>query len=385
MKNFNHKLIYISLLLFAYSCVSSKSTQEIEVLSIGNATKLDDITDIFESVELIFLDTQVNAILSWADETYVINDTLYIKDDRQGTLFAFDPQGQLIFNTKKYRGRGPKEFQLLSDYTINPDTRNIEIFDPITSSLVTLGRSGEFISKVKLPKECYYCYGFEYLDKDHYLFFNTDRNFFLYNKTKNEVRQIPAPDTLGRMFQKIALVSADDHELHRTSNSDYYILRYNNLIYEIDSKKDPIFTVKYRLELTDNPLTPEVFDRFTREDTRAFSRGTESKKYSQFNRRFITDKYIYVAYLYKGQLHVYMYNRGNKKTICFESPLKSGNYINAADFFTDSIYYNLVPAYIFRSFPNYEFPPEIKERISNINDDDNLILVKSKFRKDFLQ
>lgn len=82
--------------------------------------------DLFDNVSLIPLETKEESFLHRIDKIIFYNDSIFIMDKRQGTIFLFDSNGKYLSKLFK-QGGGPDEYFDLSDFTINPYTNNLEL------------------------------------------------------------------------------------------------------------------------------------------------------------------------------------------------------------------------------------------------------------------
>lgn len=168
---------FLSLFLLAILLTASCKTRSAQVESaiktidvagaIGKG-QIVPLSQIAESIEYIPLETKQNTLvdkISWHSIVYE-NNKFYIKYNH--SLFVFDNSGKFLFNFNRY-GRGPQEYDHLSDFCIDPDdniiVRGIERFIMYDKSgnFVKVLADKDFIPGVVLKK----CYP---LGKERYLF-----------------------------------------------------------------------------------------------------------------------------------------------------------------------------------------------------------------------
>ncbi len=376
MKKIMHEIAVILILLLVIAC-SSKDDTNGELLEIGNPTTLDDYSDIFSDVEFIFLDSDKDAMLSSAMRTEMVDNRIYTYCLRSQNIYDYSNSGDFIYNTKSSRGRASNEFTVLSDFTVNPTTANLEIYDPGRTQILIFDKEGRYNERIKLPKEFFYSNKFEIIDDDKYIFTGKNRDLTIYNRASSEVKSYTIPDsgfppnTYSPMSRKI---------FFRCRDNLYFIPSYDKYIYSVEYDDDIELTIEYTLQLIDNPLKPSYLVGLSSEEVSSFVNSGEILKYSIFNARHITDNYIFVSYIYDEKWYHYIYSRKSGRSICFGDKFRSGNKLPPAHCVTDDSNYAFVaPNYIEQMFPNYKFSDEEATMIGRDAQDANMVLVKFNF------
>ncbi len=171
MKRFLSLLLLTILLIASCKTRSAKVESAIKIIDVAGAVgkgQIVPLSQIGESIEYIPLETKQNTLvdkISWHSIVYE-NNKFYIKYNH--SLFVFDNSGKFLFNFNRY-GRGPQEYDHLSDFCIDPDdniiVRGIERFIMYDKSgnFVKVLADKNFIPGVVLKK----CYP---LGKERYLF-----------------------------------------------------------------------------------------------------------------------------------------------------------------------------------------------------------------------
>jgi hypothetical protein len=104
-----------------------------------------------ESYSLIQLETSPASLLGDISQVQLFENKLYILDRQSGSLLAFNTDGS-FFRRIGSQGRGPNEFLAICAFYINPEKRQITLFDPLGSQAVVYDLGGQFIEK-KEPGE----------------------------------------------------------------------------------------------------------------------------------------------------------------------------------------------------------------------------------------
>lgn len=165
--------LFLLAILLTASCKNRSAHVEsaIKTIDIAGAVgkgQIVPLSHIAESIEYIPLETNQSSLidkLRWNSIVYE-NNKFYIKYNH--SLFIFDNTGKFLFNFNRY-GRGPQEYDYLSDFYIDPDdniiVRGFERF-------IMYDKSGNFVKVLAdknfapgvVLKNCYP------LGKERYLF-----------------------------------------------------------------------------------------------------------------------------------------------------------------------------------------------------------------------
>ena len=105
--------------------------------------------ELFSCVELIPLETNDNSLIKSVTKLISAGNKFYILDKDQGALFIFYKDGRYISKIQTL-GRGPGEYTLLEDFTINEFNNNIELLNPRGEVLV-YDTNGVFKERIRIP------------------------------------------------------------------------------------------------------------------------------------------------------------------------------------------------------------------------------------------
>lgn len=151
--------------------------------------------DLFENVSLIQLETKEEVLLHRVDKIVFHNDSIFIMDKKQGTIFLFDSKGRYLNKLAKLGG-GPDEYIDLSDFTFNEYTNCLELlsaYDGITCYDLNFN----FIGKIPFSDKKELVHRFAIVDSCTRALFNMFRvrNIAIYDineqKIKGEYLEIP--------------------------------------------------------------------------------------------------------------------------------------------------------------------------------------------------
>ena len=100
-------------------------------------------------IRLIPLETPDSALIHFYDKLYIDEHGIYILDDKENTLFMFNPDGS--FRSKLCRvGRAPGEYMGLSDFEVDADG-HLFLYDGSMGVLYEYDSNGVFVGKMDLP------------------------------------------------------------------------------------------------------------------------------------------------------------------------------------------------------------------------------------------
>lgn len=186
-------IIILGLLFSIISCVNtpSKSTKVIDL----NKNDQVSITDYFNNIEIIPLETNSNSLLTFfigePDKVIKSNDKFYFLNRKEDVIIIFDLQGKF---TKRinWKGNGPGEYLSINDFIINRFNGNLEILSPENNSIFVYDSIGNtFIEKIKLPSEMPIAHLFQIVSSDTYILYSlaSDVELFFYSKqTKQTIK-----------------------------------------------------------------------------------------------------------------------------------------------------------------------------------------------------
>ena len=323
---------------FSYSC-SSKFHDGPQSLSV-NLAEQDEVSifDIFESVEIVALETSDQSLVAGISKVIHFDSRYYILDQKQQRIACFDSAGKFLFKISQ-RGQGPEEYLFLGDFNIDPYTNQLLLVEPF-GSLLLFDLEGRFISKIRLPGEIN-AYNRVYPLDENRLVFSSLFNYELvfYDRKKNII--------VDRRY------GVEDMKLRETPFEPKQAYRYNgDLFFPFSPSNDVI-------NLSDNTIFSWNFGKLTNtEETigrlkdfilhsktgfRALPPYHEydwvgEKKLNNIVRRcFESSRYkIYILSCGRGCLKHIFYDKKAKKSLVFDKT-KEGIFFRMPDFFGESM------------------------------------------------
>lgn len=142
------KFLVIAILVFC-SCgrkgtdntVKPDSVIEIDLLSEPESV-ITGLSDIAENIEYIPLQTTENSLIdAFTLKILNVGDRIYIQNGGMaGEILCFDINGKFLFKISN-EGRGPEEYDFISDFDVSSDNKILTILSGSTRKLVSYGIS----------------------------------------------------------------------------------------------------------------------------------------------------------------------------------------------------------------------------------------------------
>ncbi|NDW11633.1 6-bladed beta-propeller [Bacteroides sp. 214] len=143
-------------LLCCYSCQEKNkkgiATDSEEILTVNLDAPDDEVSfyDIFDRVSVIQLETTEESLIRTIWKIVFHNDSIFVFDRPQQTIFLFDANGKYLSKLCKV-GNGPGEYSSISDFAINKFTNNIELLSPM-QGVFCYDLNFNFIEKIVTPE-----------------------------------------------------------------------------------------------------------------------------------------------------------------------------------------------------------------------------------------
>jgi len=237
--------IFLSL-LFELSCSNKETTDKVndfKSLDIDpHKAENKNLSEFAESISYIKLETNDSYLVANISSLTLFNNRFYFLDGLQKVIFCFDWQGKFVFKIDK-RGKGPGEYNHLSDFLVDKDTRQLLIYDRIKMEVLFYDLDGEFQRsdqvRVQLAEM-----GIQ--DSKSYYFYNYDGfdpSYVLKRIERNSARVIS---------EYILQNKNTDYLRHKVFNHDNERLTFNygfnDTIYAINNQGsvEPLFVINFK-------------------------------------------------------------------------------------------------------------------------------------------
>lgn len=142
------KLISLSIVILStlHSCNPNQNAT-VKEINIPAPTTSEALSTLIDSYIIIPLDRKPEAYIANAARTIYTDSLILIKNESNQSILIFKNEGTFLNSISK-RGRGPREYIYISDFTYDPTDKVITIYDGEKAKMYSL--NGEFISESNL-------------------------------------------------------------------------------------------------------------------------------------------------------------------------------------------------------------------------------------------
>ena len=146
-------VLYLYLLLFS-ACIGREREEEYPILKAPLKESKFLLTDIFDRVEVIPLETNDSCLLVFPTQVLCENGRYEVFDFDHSALFLFDKNGQFLKKVGQ-RGNGPQEYISVCDVVHDSRNGNICLLSP-RGEIFCYSSNGDFQERRKLPVKVNY-------------------------------------------------------------------------------------------------------------------------------------------------------------------------------------------------------------------------------------
>lgn len=153
MKDLTNKCIAAVMIITAalnVACQNNKMDKGTIKIDLSKGS-LSNIEDVFSEIDICYLDSTEDAIISGVVLSCQMNDDIMIVEGSEGILYVYDYFGHYIGSSKRTKGNGHGEFNVFTGYSYNNYTKRVEIVTP--NELLFYDTSFNFLGKKKIPTE----------------------------------------------------------------------------------------------------------------------------------------------------------------------------------------------------------------------------------------
>ena len=348
-----------------------------------------DLMDIVENLSFIQLETNRECLLSRIHKVEVFNNRIYISESgASGKLLCFDLHGKFLFKIGD-KGNGPGEYLFLADFAIDKENKCLWLSDNFRK-ILKFDLDGKFIERYDTDfammnlslldeKENIMAIRLGYYkDKDYsFIIYSNKKRKILYHKSSNHINTIT---TIGGAF------------LSQSKEKIFYTEPFNDTIFNITKEGiEPYYIINFgkhalpKEELkSDQPKN--IITQFLNPDN----------KYAGFVMNVSkSSDYLLFNYDFSGERYTSIFSSKLDKIITIKEILLIGKSFEASKYFfkyqQNDEYISWLPAHLLteqslskKEKQYYGKYHEITNLISNLNEDDNPILIFGKFNFDYL-
>ena len=379
MKHYSFALIFAGLLL--YSCGDNGTSNSNGDLSRMDRVEIKDqqqipVDSVIEKIDYIKLGKTGDALIGQVTHLLFTPDHIIVGDaDQAKAIFIFDRAGNSQAVINRF-GRGPQEYQGITDIDISPDQQKIIVLDSWGDKLLTFDMNGNFLNKQTFTP---FSRVVKWLDPETILIgisggdnpeldtYTTEEDLLLFMDSTLQFKYSAFPNRFNSDIFKF-----HPHVVKRFDDRVLISVPYSDTIYQYTSHG---IQPRYKLDM-------EEVDGIAN-----FGKDMTNEKLRQIKNDHTTFPHIYVEsddfslfYLSKDKIMFpVLFNKNNKQTYnitAHQSRTALGEYILWSAFSHKNQFVSVVPAFEFLTFcpdvPGVELRNEIKE---GLTDEDNPVLL----------
>lgn len=316
----------LSILLFLSACSSNERNlpQSMEIIPIEYENATEDAASFLEKIEIVPLETNDSSVISYhAKAIYDKEMDMYAFYFRNQVVYTFSGNGTYISNSKKMKGKGPREYYMAMDIQFNPYLNGIDLLSPY-GTVYTYSPTFELIAKRNYQQE-FPVNKFMPLDSVNYLFTYpnmwTDQEVSFENIETHQKTNTAFQGTIGNNNMSKSCF------YKRGTAFDFVPFGLNYYLYQIDKQKKELLPVAYldfgSAEVKSKNLPGISTGQRTKDDAkqRAISKGLQERYQYLFNSteiipeiKLFNEDYVYV-FMVKTTMpgRTFLYNRKTKK------------------------------------------------------------------------
>lgn len=112
---------------------------------------LSSIEEVFSEIDICYLGDTVETEISGVVVSVQMRDGIILVEGSEGVLYVYDYSGHFLGNSKNVRGKGRGEFNIMTGYTYNRYSKQIEVLTLV--DLLFYDTNFRFLSKKRIPTE----------------------------------------------------------------------------------------------------------------------------------------------------------------------------------------------------------------------------------------
>jgi hypothetical protein len=214
-------------IIFLTACLSCSDKKNTEISGLIDLNKIDpvSINDLFESIEVVQLETNAECLIAHATKIIFYDNRYYVFDVRQQAIFCFDSTGKFVFKIAN-RGQGPEEYLNLEDFNIDSYNQQVLLLVPF-GSLVTFDTDGKCILDYGEPEFRHVFYDKE--TNQPFVFDKTIENIQFLIPNFNEEAIIVSEQAFKYKIYEETLLSEDQKTIihsHKAEDNPF-LIKYN--------------------------------------------------------------------------------------------------------------------------------------------------------------
>ncbi len=291
--------------------------------------------DVFESTEIIQLETNKNCLVSEISQMEICEDKIYILDWRLNALYLFNSKGKFMTSIGKV-GRGPGEYIRPRYFFVNEKEKLVKVFDAPTMKLICFDLEGNFEREIKFNN---YLRGISETEYGYLGFCSNKANDGVIEEQKKYIKYIEF-DKEGKVIKYIRGEESIDRinisNSYLQSNLDNNVSFVEPFMPFIYSVVNDHVEIKYKLDFSGHGPSKSLINRIKKLDYPLNSIEIEfldelMQNYASiFHAFFENDSWVLLSSNFRNT--TLLFNKKTKKTFTFSQLLYSVD--NWKTFFT---------------------------------------------------
>jgi len=314
------KILALLIVVFFTMCRQKPQTDGAIYVDLNRPEKVS-LFDYFRSIELIPLETSLDALLYGISRMIVHDNKYYALDKNLSIIFIFDETGKFLNKIGK-KGQGKGEYVFIQDFTINSFSGNIEILEPY-GKVHIYDLSGNYIEtkKVTFP-DFRVVHSISAIDNQTHVFESKyqSKKIIYYNFDEQKL--------LHHEFEENSRLGSFSNAPYQYRGDWFFFRPIHPIVYKIGSRKlEPDFEFDFGVNTREG--TKAVFSK---ESERSLSKCVE-ELFDQFPYLIHSvrhnDKYIFASLSRKGL--------DDKVNVIYDKASGKSKYISE---FTEKVQFN---------------------------------------------
>jgi hypothetical protein len=352
------------------------------------------ISEIADDIEYIPLAN--DTLLAYIMKVVYSEGEYFVKDNKSKFL-RFNEKGELL-NQIGSQGRGPGEYRYLSDFEIDPETRDIYVSGGKLNQIMIYSPDGKFKSSINITSKYTSAFG---ISGNNFVLFYMDgaqhnkENLEILDMDGNLIKSYPNKYEFERGRAVVGFTG--ECLMYSLENKLHFKEIFSDTIFYLDGYE---IIPKMILNSGDSRFTPEVRSQIIKELSSSPGGGSSDAMMRSViqNNLFETQNFLFYSYGYNKQTRMMIYNRSTGKGVEIEgktgikNDLDGGPYIQLKMKKDDNTIFSWIDAYELKAWVSTEdfknstpkFPEKKKalgKLANSLSEEDNPVLMLVNLRE----
>lgn len=366
------------IIIISYSCDNSQKNGYLIDLKKSEPIS---IKDQFLNISLIPLETSDEGLIGQLLKVIQFDDKYFILDGKQKSILTFDKSGEFLFKIDN-KGKGPGEYTDISDFEINPYSKNIEILSP-WGAIYVYSINGKFLDSYKIPKPIKVVHFFKFISEHSILLYcmTEENRIFVYNRKSGEIveKDYKVPEhILTNIFTTFFPMYMVNQKIHIRENfsNNVYMFNNNNIAIKYSWNFE-----KLNIDLKEVPSSKKL----KKEYIEWFTNGGHKQFVYPFYMNLENKNQVFTIFGYDEKFNHLVFNKETKNYKLFDK-YKEGvtfpyYFVSTID---DEEYISAVEPSMISNFVKPEFLDDKNNQIlREISIEDNPVIIKYQLNPTF--